>query len=317
MKKVLVSGSSGMLGIDLVLLLKGNYEVVGLDTNSPRYECSEPDDLVIQDITDRQVIEDSIGRIKPDMIVHTAAWTDVDACEDNPDKAYNINALGTHNLALIAAKIDVPILYISTDFVFDGQKHNPYDEHDRPNPINIYGKSKLQGEEFVLSAAEKYFIVRTSWLFGKCGRNFVDSILTQAESKKRLKVVADQFGSPTYTKDLASAVKNFVDFYFSKIESGSDKDIYGIYHVTNSDNCSWFKFAKAILQHKRLTDIDIMPITSAELTRAAERPKMSILNNSKYQTLTQHALRTWDEALADYLSCSVSPIKADTLKGDS
>ncbi|MFH1753246.1 MAG: sugar nucleotide-binding protein [Candidatus Omnitrophota bacterium] len=188
-------------------------------------------------------------------------------------------------------------IYISTDFVFDGSKRSPYTEDDQPNPINTYGKSKLEGEKYVMEliASKRFFIIRTSWLFGHNGKNFVDTILNKAKHEKALKIVSDQFGSPTYALDLAGAIKNIVHLY------GKREDIYGIYHVTNSDDCSWYKLAQKSIKLAGLYDIELIPIVSYELDRPAERPAFSILANDKYIKLIGAPLRRWGSALEEYI----------------
>ena len=194
-----------MLGIDLVYCIDNLYDVYRTDLEEKNFRRDEKKFLKC-DITDKASTIRMIKEIKPDIIVHTAAWTDVDGCELEPEKAMKINADGTHNIALGAKEANSILLYISSDFVFDGEKTSHYKEDDVPSPINTYGLSKFKGETFIRKELDRYFIIRTSWLFGRYGRNFVDIILDKADRRETLKVVVDQFGSPTYTLDLCKAL---------------------------------------------------------------------------------------------------------------
>ena len=205
--------------------------------------------------------------------------------------AHRVNALGTETVALACQKYGAFLCYISTDFVFNGEKKTAYIEKDPPNPINIYGKSKLGGERFVQSILKRFIIVRSSWLFGKGGKNFVDTLLNKAQSEKRIEIVNDQFGSPTYVKDLAQAINKLI----SLIEHLSS-----IYHITNSDSCSWYEFALVVKEITNL-DTDIAPVSSEQYPSPARRPKMSILENRRYQEVAGKRLRHWREALKEYL----------------
>ncbi|MCK4325482.1 dTDP-4-dehydrorhamnose reductase, partial [bacterium] len=212
--------------------------------------------------------------------------------------AYEINAVGSRNVALACQKCGTAGVYMSTDFVFNGKKVQPYIEQDEPHPLNIYGKSKLEGEGYFSSLLDRCFIVRSSWLFGQFGKNFVDTILKLAgkgkekekEKEKELKVVNDQVGSPTYSKDLAKAIGNLI-----KTSS------YGIFHISNRGSCSWYEFALTILKYAGIQDVTVQPITSDELNRQAKRPKMSILDNTRYVQTAGKPLRPWPDALEDYL----------------
>ncbi|MCK4436701.1 dTDP-4-dehydrorhamnose reductase, partial [bacterium] len=244
------------------------------------------------DITDQAEVSKAICEISLDLVIHAAAYTDVDGCETCPDRAYEINAVGSRNVALACQKCGTAGVYMSTDFVFNGKKVQPYIEEDEPQPLSIYGKSKLEGERHFSSLLDKYFIVRSSWLFGQFGKNFVDTILKLAGKgkEKELKVVNDQIGSPTYSKDLAKAIGNLI-----KTSS------YGIFHISNRGSCSWYEFALTILKYAGIQDVTVQPITSDELNRPAKRPEMSILDNAHYIQTVGKALRPWPDALDDYL----------------
>lgn len=276
MKKVLITGSKGMLGTDLVAAFKDSYDVI---------PCTRMD----FDITDITGTIDFILNIKPDLVIHAAAFTDVDGCESEVSQAYRVNALGARNVAIACNRLNIPLVYISTDYVFNGNYSNMYKEDSPTNPINIYGKTKLAGENFIKDILSKYYIVRTSWLYGHNGKNFIKTVLRLAKEKKKLKMVADQTGCPTYTKDLAEAILKLVE-----------KPTYGVFHITNSNYCTWFEFAKEILLR---ADIDkkIEPITTDELNRAADRPRYSMLDNFHWQLEGYEPLRNYHEALDEYL----------------
>ncbi|MFH1338466.1 MAG: dTDP-4-dehydrorhamnose reductase [Candidatus Omnitrophota bacterium] len=281
-----------MLGSKLCEALADEYEAFGLDLLKPQLSTLNPQHFIQCDITDKDKVAASINKVKPDLIIHAAAYTDVDGCELNPEKAFAVNAKGTENIAQAAKESDAALFYISTDYVFDGKKDKPYTEADAPNPINIYGKSKLEGEKAVRSLLDKYFILRTSWLFGPGGKNFVTTILNKAGESRELRVVDDQIGSPTYTLDLADAVKNLLSMLAA--------NLYGIYHITNGGGCSWCEFAKKIVLLSNLKT-QILPITSEESNRPAPRPKMSLLDNSKLIVTFKLRLRPWQEALRDFM----------------
>jgi len=286
--KILITGISGMLGVDLYQALGEEHEVVGLDTRD--FPCAPFPPVNKVDITELEVIKELFFQLAPHFVIHTAAYTGVDGCERNPDRAHRVNALGTRNIALACQKKNIPLVYVSTDFVFNGKKNYPYTELDKPHPLNVYGKSKLAGENHVRSLLDRYFIVRTSWLYGRYGKNFVETILKLAEEKEELTVVDDQVGSPTYTKDLAQKMKNL-------LSSRS----YGIYHVTNSGSCSWYEFAKEILKLAGIKGIKVKPITSKELNRPAPRPQFSVLKSSSSRPGAGNTMRPWKEALKEYL----------------
>lgn len=287
--KILITGSSGMLGSALCQELVDAHEIVGLDVREA--QGSGIKGLIKCDITDQAGVAKTIAEISPDLVIHAAAYTDVDGCETCPDKAHEINAAGSRNVALACRRCEAVAVYISTDFVFDGRKNLPYLEQDEPRPLNIYGKSKLEGEKHFSSLLAKYFIVRSSWLFGQFGKNFVDTILKLAGENEKIKVVNDQIGSPAYSKDLARAIG-------SLIETSS----YGFFHISNGGSCSWYEFARTILKYAGIQDVTVQPITSEELNRPAKRPRMSILDNTHYIQTVGKPLRLWSDALKEYLS---------------
>lgn len=293
-----------MLGMDLILHLRTSYDIVCTDIVESKHPVCKAMDFIKCDITKHQEAMDAVRLSKADIVVHTAAWTDVDACELDEDKAMRINAEGAKNIALGCNASNAVMFYISSDFVFDGTKDKPYTEDDKPAPLNIYGLSKLIGEEEIRRIIDRYFIVRTSWLFGKHGRNFVDIILDKAAQKKELRVVMDQFGSPTFTKDLSGALERLMQL------SSKNKELGGVFHFSNSGNCSWFRYAEEILKIAGRPDARLLPITSAELDRPAKRPGMSVLDTEKYSKLCNVTPRRWQSALQDYL-INEQEIKSD------
>ena len=306
-----------MLGIDLSRELGARYDVAGMDVvHSP---WSIVDSFYEGDIADKKNVADVIARAQPDIVIHAAAWTDVDGCELDPGKAYAVNAEGTKNIAAACKGSGAVLIYISTDFVFDGKKKGPYKESDAVAPLSVYGDSKLKGEKAVRDTLEKYYILRTSWLYGTRGKNFVDTIAAGAKAGKALKVVDDQVGSPTYTKDLAKAIHAFLKRITSHsglqgAKAGAGEPprhagdngrgrratSHGIYHVSNAGKVSWYDYAVEILKLAKLKT-KVAPIASAELNRPAKRPAMSVMDNTKFRKFTGYRMRGWTAALKEYL----------------
>jgi dTDP-4-dehydrorhamnose reductase len=275
--KVLVLGSKGMLGTDLILLCRDNHEVKGVDIQE-------------LDITNPHAVREEIFNWKPTVVINAAAYTDVDGSEGNPDRAFKINAEAVGYVAAACRETDARLFHISTDYVFDGCTQIPYVEEDQPHPLGVYGRSKWVGEQRGLKELPEICIVRTAWLYGRAGKNFVKAILKQTEDKQEIRVVSDQKGSPTYTKDLATAFLAMVE-----------QRLHGIYHVTNSGFCTWYEFAKKILEISGKQHIRVKPITSEELNRSARRPAFSVMDCSKFFRVTGKSLRHWSWALEDYL----------------
>jgi dTDP-4-dehydrorhamnose reductase len=273
--RIALTGSDGMLGSDITKVFT-NVELITLTLRD-------------FDITDLDKTKKNIKKIKPAYLIHAAAYTDVDGSENNPDKAYLVNGIGTRNVAIACQDVNCPIVYISTDYVFDGKKKDPYNEWDIPNPVNKYGLSKLIGEQFVNSLSNRFYIIRTSWLYGRNGKNFVDTILKLMSEREEIEVVDDQKGSPTYTYDLAVKLKEIIGKGF------------GIYHITNASHCTWYEFALAIAKLKG-SKTKIKPITSDKYKRPAKRPSFSVLENTMLRLEGIKELRNWKEALKEYLS---------------
>lgn len=262
------------------------------------------------DITSIGNTVDLLNRISPDIVIHAAAYTDVDGCELNPDKAYLVNGEGTKNVAEACKGVNAFLIYISTDFVFDGTKKTPYTEEDKPNPINIYGKSKLMGEDFVKEILDNYLIIRTSWLFGKGGKNFVDTIIAKAKTEKKLKVVDDQMGSPTYIVDLADTIVDLQLTTYGSPPGGGPYLQLKTLNITNSGSCSWYEFAKETLKVKGMGEVILEPATSEEIIRPARRPKMSALDNSGFVKVYGRELPSWQDALHRHCAERDGTVKA-------
>lgn len=274
---LLVTGANGQLGQELIRMGDERVQLVG---------CGR-DRL---DITDLQQCRTIIAETKPDGIIHAAAYTAVDKAESEPDEAYRVNSNGTRNLALAAEEAGIKLCYVSTDYVFDGTGSVPYSEHDRTNPQTAYGKSKLAGEAAVQSLCGKYFIVRTSWVYGKYGNNFVKTMLKLAEERELVTVVADQIGSPTYTYDLAK-------FLIQLMQT----EKFGIYHASNTGSCSWYEFARAIFEESGIT-IRTEPCSTEQFPRPAPRPAYSVMDHAAIRRNGLEDLRPWREALRDFLT---------------
>ncbi|MCD1259512.1 dTDP-4-dehydrorhamnose reductase [Paenibacillus athensensis] len=275
--RIAVTGASGQLGRDVLeSLQRAQHEVIGLS----RTEL---------DITDLQACRTCLQAIRPEAIIHCAAHTAVDLAESETDLAYSVNAWGTRNIAVAAEAISAKVVYISTDYVFDGTATTPYTEFDATFPQSVYGKSKLAGEQLLQSLCSRYFIVRTSWVFGKHGANFVKTMLMLGRTKDRLQVVHDQFGSPTYTIDLAAFLGELVQ-----------TERYGIYHASNTGSCSWYEFAQEIFKQAAVP-VEVEPCTTEQFSRPAPRPRFSVMNHMAIRTNGFSEMRPWPEAVSAFL----------------
>ena len=277
MNNILVTGSTGQLGSDVVKeLLKRGYSTLS-PNRSELNLCSEDN------------IRNYILNSNCEAIVHCAAYTQVDKAEDEKDLCIKINATATKHIAKCAKILDIPMIYISTEYVFDGTKDGKYTENDETNPINIYGESKLAGEKYVQEILDKYYIVRTSWVFNINGKNFIETMLRLSKANNQLSIVNDQIGSPTYTKDLSRLLVDMLET--SK---------YGLYHATNEGYCSWYEFANTIFKLANI-NIDIKAINSNEYASRAKRPMNSKLSKDKLIEYGFKPLPHWEDALKDYL----------------
>ena len=274
--KVLVTGANGQLGYDVVKeLQKQNIECFGATRKD-------------FDIIDFEATRNFIINYSPDAVIHCAAYTAVDKAEDEKEQCYLVNFEATENIARICKKINAKLLYISTDYVFDGTKEGFYEVDDLPNPINVYGKSKLLGEQAVQNLLEKYFIVRISWVFGEHGNNFVKTMLKLGKERKEINVVADQYGSPTYTADLSLLLVEMI-----KTEK------YGIYHATNEGVCSWAEFAEEIFKIAKM-DVNVNYINTAEYRTRAKRPLNSKLSKKRIKE-NFYELPNWKSSLQTFI----------------
>jgi len=275
--RVLVTGAEGMLGSVLLPRLQKKHHVCGVDQRD-------------FDIGDESSVTRAFRELRPEFVFHLAAYTDVDGCEANPQKAEQVNALGTRHVARACADLGAGLLYISSDYVFDGRGKRPYREDDCPNPLSVYGLTKLRGERYVQALVARHIIVRSSWLYGPGGKNFVATILKLATERSELRVVSDQHGSPTYTRHLSLKLVELV-------ANGA----YGIFHVTGSGECSWHEFAVAILRSGGYPQVRVIPITTQESGRLAPRPAFSVLENLRLAESKLAPLPPWTQGLAEYL----------------
>ena len=279
--KILVTGCRGQLGQEL-------YRQIEVRKQAREEIYVLATDIDTLDITDAIQVENMVKREKPDVIINTAAYTKVDACETDEQTAFRVNALGARNLAVAAYNIGAKILQVSTDYVFDGTGNTPLREYDPVNPQSVYGKSKALGERLVMTTNPRHFILRTAWLYGE-GSNFVRTILKLAAERDELKVINDQVGTPTSTVDLARCILDLIQ-----------TEHYGIYHGTCQGECTWYQFAKRILALKGIKII-VKPVSTEELNLPAKRPAYSVLENFMLDMVGLDRFRRWEEALAEYL----------------
>jgi len=276
--KVLVTGVKGQLGFDVVNELnKRGITSIGVDIDE-------------MDITDPESVKTVIGEAAPDAVIHCAAYTAVDAAEDNEDICRRVNRDGTQNIANVCKELDCKMVYISTDYVFDGEGTRPWEPDDKQTPLNVYGQTKYEGELAVMNTLSKYFIVRIAWVFGINGKNFVKTMLNLAKTHDKLTVVNDQTGSPTYTYDLARLL---VDMVLT--------DKYGIYHATNEGFVTWYDFACEIFKTAGV-DIEVLPVPSSEYPTKAKRPSNSRMSKDKLKENGFEPLPTWQDALKRYIA---------------
>ena len=275
--KVLVTGAKGQLGTDLMNeLAKRGIEGIGVDVQE-------------MDITDAEACRRVIKNSGADAVIHCAAYTAVDAAEDNVDLCRRINGEGTRNVAQACKEADVKLMYISTDYVFDGQGTRPWEPDDERHPLNVYGQTKYEGELAVEELSDKYFIVRIAWVFGVAGKNFIKTMLRLGKERGAVSVVDDQIGSPTYTYDLARLLVDMIQ-----------TDKYGRYHATNEGLCSWYEFAKEIFRQAGM-DVPVTPVSSDQFPAKATRPSNSRLNKDKLSENGFERLPAWQDALGRFL----------------
>jgi len=276
--RLLVLGHRGMLGSELLTTLSYHHDVIGKD--------ADEFDIVSEDAC-RRVVKET----QPDVVINAAAYTDVDGSETARELCFAVNAEGVKNIALACRTGKIKIIHFSTDYVFDGKKKASYREDDPCHPLNTYGEAKLAGEKNLHQYSDHYLMIRTAWLYGKNGNNFVKTILDKARDVRRLQVVDDQKGSPTYTRDLAAAVERLL--------AGSHS---GIFHLTNRGSCSWYEYALKILDYAGIGNVAVTRIGSSQLNRPAARPQNSVLSCSKFIEMTGRTMRFWQIALHDYMT---------------
>ena len=246
-------------------------------------------------ITDISSIKNAVNSINPQVLINCAAYTDVDACERNQEKAFSINGEGVKNLAQVCKEKDILLVHFSTDFVFDGKKKSPYTEEDKPSPLSIYGESKLLGEQYLINSHIRFFLIRTSWMYGNRGDNFVKTIIDLANNQPEVSVVDDQIGSPAWTRDI-------VDITLRLLKTKR----YGIYNYSNEGECSWYEFACEIIKilqnsEDKFRNTKVIPIKSSQLKRAAKRPAYSALNKRKIKAVIGIDISHWKESLKKFL----------------
>ena len=276
--KVLLLGHKGMLGNDLMAQFRHRHDVIGMD----REEI---------DITRAFECRRAVAETEPQLVINAAGYTNVDACETAKEECFAVNAEAVKNIAQACRDGNVPMIHYSTDYVFDGNANHPYAEEDPCNPINTYGASKLAGEHHLKRLTDNFILIRTAWLYGAKGKNFVSAILDRARETGKLTVVDDQMGSPTCTRDLAAATELLVD-----------KNARGIFHVTNRGCCTWYDFARKILKEARMEQVELSPRKTSELQRAARRPAYSVLGMHKFVAATGKTMQPWQLAFSDYYS---------------
>jgi dTDP-4-dehydrorhamnose reductase len=276
--RILILGHRGMLGSALFGRLSPRHDVTGKDADA-------------FDIVSESDCRRVIGDIGPDVVINAAAYTDVDGAEEKKELCFAVNAEGVRNVALGCRPGGIKIVHFSTDYVFDGMKEAPYREEDPRCPLNVYGEAKLAGEHYLQQNSEHYLLIRSAWMYGRQGKHFVTTILDKARENGRLEIVNDQRGSPTYAKDLAAAVERLL--------TGGHT---GVFHVTNRGSCTWYEFTLKILACAGIRDVPVTPVTSDRLSRAARRPRNSVLNCTKFIEATGKAMRPWQLALEDYMS---------------
>ena len=276
LKKLLITGYKGQLATELAQLLAGKYEIIGTDR----------DEL---DITDRDSTIRLVKEISPSVVINAAAYNDVDKAESQKELVFLINAKGPENIATACEEVKAKFVHLSSDYVFDGKKRTPYIESDITNPLNVYGKSKVEAEKLVSNSCSRHFLLRTAWLYGAFGNNFLKTMLKLSQEKDEVGVVNDQMGTPTYSLDLARTIAHIIE-----------TDDYGLYHATNAGECSWYDFAKEIFRVAG-KKTQVYPIDTPQSQREALRPAYSVMENRRLEKEHGYFMRSWEEALGELL----------------
>lgn len=287
--KILITGCKGQLGNELQSIIKTGKAEIGVVSEEIKNSQVIALDVEDLDITNLAQVKEVICREKPDVVINCAAATNVDGCESNQDLAFKINALGPRNLAMVCEEIGAKLVQVSTDYVFSGVGNKPLTESDLTSPYSVYGKTKLTGEEYVREFSSKYFVVRTAWLYGYVGKNFVYTMMNLGKDKESLNVVDDQRGNPTNANDLAYHILKLIE-----------SEEYGVYHCTGKGECSWYDFAKLIMELSERKCV-VNPCTSQEFKTAAKRPEYSSLDNMMLRCTVGDEMRDWKEALASFI----------------
>ncbi|WP_251860510.1 dTDP-4-dehydrorhamnose reductase [Clostridium sp. Marseille-Q2269] len=286
---VLVIGSKGQLGNEIKSIVEtGKAEIGQVSKNiiNSKFQFMDVEDL---DIVDQNQVDEALTKANPDVVINCAAFTNVDACESNEEVSFKVNSIGARNLAIVCEKIEAKLVQVSTDYVFSGIGVNPLKEYDETNPYSVYGKTKLMGEDFVRNFCSKYFIVRTAWLYGYVGKNFVYTMMKLAKEKESLNVVNDQKGNPTNANDLAYHILKLIE-----------TNEYGVYHCTGKGECTWYDFASEIIRLSGEKCI-VNPCTSEEFKTAAKRPEYSSLDNMMLRCTVGDEMRDWEKALNSFI----------------
>lgn len=276
--KVLVTGINGQLGHDVMgELKKRGHEAVGVDIEE-------------MDITDAECVKRVMTQTAPEAVIHCSAYTAVDRAEEEVELCRQVNAEGTKNVAEVCDGLDCKLLYLSTDYIFSGEGERPWEPGDEPDPLNIYGLTKFEGEQEIKSRMDKYFIVRISWVFGVNGNNFIKTMLRLGRENGSVRVVDDQIGSPTYTYDLAVLLVDMIE-----------TEKYGEYHASNEGTCSWYEFAKEIFSAAGMNEVEVTPVSSEEFPAKAKRPKNSRMSKEKLVKNGFNKLPSWQDAVKRYV----------------
>ncbi|MEG2353327.1 MAG: dTDP-4-dehydrorhamnose reductase [Clostridium sp.] len=287
--KILITGNKGQLGTQITNIIKNGKSEIG---DIP--ECIKSAEIIgvdidVLDITDLKAVKQYINALKPDVVINSAAYTNVDACEENKDLAFKVNTVGPRNLAIASEEVGAKLIQVSTDYVFSGEGTVPLTECDITGPVSVYGTTKLMGEDYVRNFSSKYFIVRTAWLYGYIGKNFVYTIMKAAKERGHLTVVDDQRGNPTNAEDLAYHILNLIP-----------TEEYGIYNCTGRGECTWYDFACKIVEFAGI-ECKVEPVTSDDFKRAAKRPSFSSLDNMMLRCTIGDSTRPWEEALKVFI----------------